>query len=395
MRIRSSTALCFLCLFLLQCGTTPFTAPDSGPIRIGFFADLSGSTAPEGNDALLGVRLQIDTVNASGGVNGRRIELLTQDIGQSPAEAVRAYTHFAQDENVSAVIGTALSSVCLAVSPVAELAKVPFISHCMDDRVTLPELRPDDPTTPGSVRSFSFLSQPTALQTGFIAASYLIETFAKSRPAILYPPEDTVTVIQAKAFEYYAKKRGLRIAASLPFIRGSTDFQTPLTQIATARADSLFIVGNETECAAAAVQADAKGIGGIVIGNASWASPLPRAGTVLPPIYLAQNISMDDPRCVQFIDRYIKAFSLMPRPASVSGGDDILLLIAAIRKAGSSAPGAIRDALERISGVQCTAGTVSMDPRTHRPAGPSMAVMRLDEGVVKTILPVFVAKELK
>lgn len=73
----------FLCsvfvglFFLAACG-------DTGPVKIGFIAGLSGPGSDAGNDALNALKLAAKQVNDTGGINGRMIEIIPRDDQKSP-----------------------------------------------------------------------------------------------------------------------------------------------------------------------------------------------------------------------------------------------------------------------------------------------------------------------
>jgi branched-chain amino acid transport system substrate-binding protein len=365
------------------------------PIRIGFMADLSGPAAAAGKESLRGVLIEVDAVNASGGIGGRKIELLTQDVVQSTPEAVKTYTRFAQEDRVTAVIGSLPSRICLAVSPVASLGMVVFVTHCSDDRVVLPELSPEDPSVPGTVRSYTFITQPTAVQQGTALASFLIDALGKKRPATLCARGDPVANLEAAAFEYYVKERGFPRVVSIQFMKGDTDFRDRLSQIIAAGADSLLISGNESESILAAGQAKARGIDTVILGNAAWDDPLPPEVLGLQGVFVGQNVSLQNPGLSSFMQKYNRLYrDESPSPEAVSGADDLSLILQAVRKAGSADPKEVRDALEKMARAQGTARTIQIDARTHRLANPSIVIFDIDQGV-KTASEAFSARELR
>ncbi len=93
---------------------TPAFAQDSGPIKIGVIAEaqaVSGSSIPQA------AQLAADEINAAGGVNGRKIEIVSYDNHSSAAESVRAFQRAANEDHVNAVIASYISEVVLALEP--------------------------------------------------------------------------------------------------------------------------------------------------------------------------------------------------------------------------------------------------------------------------------------
>src|SRR6202045_788672 len=87
---------------------------ESGPIKIGVIAEaqaVSGSSIPQA------AQLAADEINAAGGVNGKKIEIVTYDNHSSAAESVRAFQRAANEDHVNAVIASYISEGVLALEP--------------------------------------------------------------------------------------------------------------------------------------------------------------------------------------------------------------------------------------------------------------------------------------
>ena len=93
---------------------TPGYAQSNAPIKIGVIAEaqaVAGSSIPQA------AQMAADEINAAGGVNGRKIEIVTYDDHSSAAEAVRAFQRAANEDHVNAVIASYISEVVLALEP--------------------------------------------------------------------------------------------------------------------------------------------------------------------------------------------------------------------------------------------------------------------------------------
>jgi branched-chain amino acid transport system substrate-binding protein len=107
------------------------------PYKIGTMQPLSGAAAAGGKTALVGVQMAVDRINASGGVNGRPIELIVADYESKPDVGRRKAEKLVVEDNIDAQVGGFLSNVCLACMPVWEEAKiVNMISVCLDTTLT-------------------------------------------------------------------------------------------------------------------------------------------------------------------------------------------------------------------------------------------------------------------
>jgi branched-chain amino acid transport system substrate-binding protein len=75
-----------------------------------------------------GMELALEEINASGGVLGRKLELVTRDDGGNPGDAVRAAEELISREKVNVLMGTFASNVGLAVSNLAAQRKLLFVA---------------------------------------------------------------------------------------------------------------------------------------------------------------------------------------------------------------------------------------------------------------------------
>jgi len=90
------------------------------PVRLGAVLPLTGALAPYGKSLERGALLAAQQVNTSGGIEGRRLELLVVDSASRPEAAARLFQQLVVEERVPAVVGGASTAECLAMAPVAE-----------------------------------------------------------------------------------------------------------------------------------------------------------------------------------------------------------------------------------------------------------------------------------
>ncbi|MDA0275650.1 MAG: ABC transporter substrate-binding protein, partial [Proteobacteria bacterium] len=75
-----------------------------------------------------GIELAVEEINAAGGVNGRKLELITRDDGGTPGDAVRVAEDLLSREKAHLLMGTFASHVGLAVANLANQRKVLFVA---------------------------------------------------------------------------------------------------------------------------------------------------------------------------------------------------------------------------------------------------------------------------
>src|ERR1700710_212417 len=104
-------------------GTNAALAAD--PIKIGVIAEaqaIAGASIPQA------AQLAADEINAKGGIDGRKVEIVVYDNHSSSADSVRAFQRAVNEDKVSIVIASYISEVVLALEPWAARLKTPFVT---------------------------------------------------------------------------------------------------------------------------------------------------------------------------------------------------------------------------------------------------------------------------
>jgi len=111
-------------------GLFAFAGPASAadPIKIGHVAALSGASAQSGEAITRGLQVAIDEINAAGGLlGGRMLELVQRDDESKPPTGLIAARELIFNEGVAAIFGGIDSPVALAIVPLVNQEKVPFM----------------------------------------------------------------------------------------------------------------------------------------------------------------------------------------------------------------------------------------------------------------------------
>src|SRR3954466_7317742 len=115
-------------LLLILAAAAALPAAAQEPVKIGLVTALSGQSARAGEALTRGLQVAIDEINAKGGVlKGRKLELLRRDDESIPAKGVIAARELYFKEKVAVLIGGLDSPVALAIVPIANENKIPFM----------------------------------------------------------------------------------------------------------------------------------------------------------------------------------------------------------------------------------------------------------------------------
>jgi branched-chain amino acid transport system substrate-binding protein len=97
-------------------------------IKIGSFLAVTGPASFLGDPELKTLQMYVEEINAKGGVNGKQLELVHYDTSGKAKEAVNFAKRLIKKDKVDLIVGGSTSGSTLAVIPIVEKNKVPFIS---------------------------------------------------------------------------------------------------------------------------------------------------------------------------------------------------------------------------------------------------------------------------
>lgn len=377
MKRRSIRKLSLLLVVLIVAGGVSFAEgkAETDKIVIGCIQDLSGTTSVWGNAVKKGAELAIDTINASGGINGKLLELKAYDVKGDPQESINAYTRLADQDKAVAVVGPPISSIGLALMNLSETKKVPIVGSFIDPRVTVKE--------DGSPAPYMFLMQPSSVQYAEIIADYALTKLSLRNVAIFYDQSNAFAVSQVKPFMEYWEKNGGKIAIEQVYKKGDKDFKTQLSKMKESKADCIYAPNYIQDLVLTLQQMDQIGWKVPVLGGLDFAPPFTNLlsdSKVADKVYFANNYSDTEPQLAKVREAYKKKYNEDPVNKVYLGYDKILIIADALKRAKSTDPVAVRDALEQTKDIQGTTGVITISPKTHQPIGLSMVMYAIEQG---------------
>jgi branched-chain amino acid transport system substrate-binding protein len=367
MRAMLAWARAALVLALAACG--PRGGGD-GAIRIGHFASMTGDTASFGQSADRGMRMGIDEVNSSGGVLGRKLELITEDDRSVTEEARSAAQKLIQRDGVVALLGEVASSRSMAAAPEAQRAGIPMISPASTNvKVT-------------EIGDYVFRTCFIDPFQGSVMARFAFSELGARRVAILFDFKQDYSVGLADAFRETFRQLGGEIVADERYTSGDIEFRAQLTTIRGASPDALFVPGYYTELGLIAKQARELGMSMPLLGGDGWDSEktLEIGGKAVEGDYFSTHYSAesDDPRVRSFVLRYKEHYGGVPDAMAALGYDAAKLLADAIGRAGTTAGPALRDAIAATRDFGGVTGRITIDP--NRNAHKDAVVIKIENG---------------
>ncbi|MES9960692.1 MAG: ABC transporter substrate-binding protein [Sedimenticola sp.] len=125
MNIRRTVSALAVSAALALSGAQAFAA---NTIKVGTFLAVTGPASFLGDPELKTLQMYIDEINADGGVDGKKVELVHYDTGGNAKKAVNFAKRLVQKDRVDVIVGGSTSGSTMAAIPVIEKAGIPFIS---------------------------------------------------------------------------------------------------------------------------------------------------------------------------------------------------------------------------------------------------------------------------
>ena len=106
--------------------------------KLGAVLSLTGGASFIGEDQRSTLEMMTDALNAKGGINGRKVEMIIYDDASDPTKAVTALRRLHEQDNVAAVIGGGISGNVLAMIPFTEKARIPQLAPAASGKISQP-----------------------------------------------------------------------------------------------------------------------------------------------------------------------------------------------------------------------------------------------------------------
>jgi branched-chain amino acid transport system substrate-binding protein len=366
-------------LFLTGC--KPGNTSGSDTIKIGNYAAISGKDGAYGDSSTKAVRLAIDEINAAGGVLGKQIELVVEDTQSKPGEAATVAKKLISRDRVVALIGEVTSGRSLEGAGVAQAFKIPMLTPSA--------------TNPAVTATGNYIFRACFIDPfqGAVLATFARDKLAARRAALLTSTSSSYSTGLGEVFLAEFPHKDGAIVSHQKFAEGDKDFKAQLTAIKAANPDVLFVPGYYTEVALIAKQARELGLTIPLLGGDGWEAPelLQIAGAAVEGCYYSTHYSPESPdeKVQAFVKRYREHFgNRTPDGMAALGYDAAYIMVDAIRRAGSTEPAKIREALATTQGFDGITGLIDMDK--HRNASKPAAILTIKNGkftYLETVAP--------
>jgi len=324
-------------------------------LKIGVAAPVTGPNAQYGEFIRNGAEIAVDNINAGGGINGQKLELVIEDDQMIPREAATVAQRLAINDDILAVVGHYDSTSTLAAMPIYEQ----YHLVCISPSSTSPALS-------GSYDYF-FRTCITDITNGHECAKYVVERLNKKRLVILKALGDGPTAF-TNNFVEKAKQLGAEILAVEGHFDTDQDFTGVLTKISALNPDGVIVASYYTPGALIARQAkemnlDLQFFGPDGLYNYGLISI---GGDAVENFRVASffHPDLDNPRAKEFVNAFQSKFNKLPEGYG-AGSYDAINIIAEALKNGATDRESIQQYLAGIGtinpAVLGVTGSIALD----------------------------------
>jgi branched-chain amino acid transport system substrate-binding protein len=294
------------------------------PIKIGVAEALSGGAAQYGISIRNGFQMAADEINAAGGVNGAKIELVIEDEQGKKDEAINAFKKLIFQDKALMLFGPTLSNSAQAADPIAQAARIVAFgtSNTADGITTI-----GDHVFRNSVTEADVL--PVTLRTAAKVAKI-------RKVAVLYGNDDVFTKSGYDNFKKALDDQKMPVTTTETFAKGDVDFKAQLTKIKATNPDAVVLSALLAEGAPIMVQARQLGLTVPFIGGNGMNSVkvFDLAKGASDGLWVGSPWSIENrtPENNSFIIAYTKKYSAPPDQFAAQAYDAMHIATEALKK---------------------------------------------------------------
>lgn len=324
---------------------------EGSAIRIGFAGPLSGDAATYGEPMKNAAALAVEQINASGGINGRPLEVVYEDTRCNGKDALNAIQKLVNIDQIRIITGFACAADLLVAAPVTEQNKV---------LVLAPGASGPDLTNVGK---YIFKNNPS--YSG--SAKSIAESILKNHKNIALISEQSVYASGIeKVFAKEFVDLGANIVSQVEFQSGTRDFRSMLLKIKESNPDAIFL-NPQTEISGGTILKQAREIGiqaqffshGTLEGEKTREIAGSAAENLI--IFATPELDKQNKKASDFLLQYKKEFGEPVFELYLGTSYDAIYLIAdAVAKFGLDTD-KIRDYLSALKGYDGVVGRYSFD----------------------------------
>jgi branched-chain amino acid transport system substrate-binding protein len=321
------------------------------PIKIGV---ISEAQAVAGSSIPMGAQLAADEINAAGGVDGRKIEIVSYDNHSSSAESVRAFQRAVSEDHVNAVIASYISEVVLALEPWAGRLKTVMVTPGAASDVITQNIAKD--YEHNKYTFHGYLTSTSIAQLVCDAAKDLLVDDLKMKTSVIMSEDAAWTTPLDAGYEACLPKIGLKVLDHIRFSPDTTDFTPIFNKIEGEKPDVMITgishVGTQptVQWKSQQVPIPMVGVSSQATNSTFWSDTNGATEGVLYNAVSGPDVAVT-PKTLPFVEAFQKRFGNFPSYCGYTSYDEVYYIADAIHRAGSTDSDKLVDALEKTDWV--------------------------------------------
>jgi branched-chain amino acid transport system substrate-binding protein len=197
--------------------------------RFGLAMPLSGSQALYGSDQVKAAEWAVEKINAEGGINGKKLEVVALDTQGDPQLGIKAVNRLTSVDKVPAIV-IAWSAVVKATAPI------------MNDSSTLALSVGANSADVAKLGDYVYTTYPLADVDITAVAKYSVEKLGKKKAAVVFINNES-GIVAAKVYKDAFTKAGGEVVAYEAYDPKASDWTGPLLKVRTANPDIIHVQG--------------------------------------------------------------------------------------------------------------------------------------------------------
>lgn len=326
---------------------TPASAQSTGPIKIGVIAE---ATAVAGSSIPQAAQLAADEINAAGGINGRKIEIISYDDHSTAPEAVRAFQRAVTQDHVNAVITSYISEVVLALEPWTGRLKTVTVTPGAASDVITQNIAKDYDHLKYMFHGYA-TSTSIADATCAAAKDLLVDQLHMKSAVVMSEDAAWTTPLDAEYLKCLPQI-GLKVLDHIRFSPDTTDF-TPIFNKIEGEKPDVMITGISHVGVQPTVQWKQQevpipmfGVSSQATNSSFWNDTNGATEGVLYQGFSGPDVAVT-PKTLPFVKAFVKRFGNTPSYCGYTAYDEVYYIADAIKRAGSTDPDKLVAALEK------------------------------------------------
>ena len=330
--------------------------------KVGISAGLTGYAATVDRAWRDGVELAAATVNARGGVMGRKIQVIVEDNRSEPQEAVTVYRKMLSSDGAQVFVSGCVSAGNFAAAGLLVRAKVPMM---------LCSILPQQPDQ----LKWAFTTLPPAGFEVEKRLEYLRDKTQVRKVGVLHDPTPYAN-LQKSVAEKVAAKYGIEIVAIEQYKQDDADLSVQISKMRSAGAGAVIKIGLGGTTLTAAKNIKQLGADMLLLTSLEDIAVFRPVAEVLgdkfffvaspSQVYDALPEGALKAEITKFLNPWKEKYGDRDPNWASRGWDGLMLTVAAVEKAKSFEGSAVRDAYEAITGYQGTTGVYNFSPEVHQ-----------------------------